>query len=74
MSPYAVINVISKQWQLFKVQIYSRGNYLFNLQDRQTTHFKIILWNGSRWCDKMGRNDQGTRWLGDEMTGDEMTS
>jgi hypothetical protein len=47
MRPQAVINVISKQSQLFEVQIYSRGNYLFNLQNRQNKHVKIILWNGS---------------------------
>jgi hypothetical protein len=28
--------------------------------------------NGIGWCDKRGQNDQGTRWPGDEMTGDEM--
>jgi hypothetical protein len=39
MGPQAVIYVISKQQQLFEVQIYSRGNYLFNLQNRQKTTF-----------------------------------
>jgi hypothetical protein len=72
MRPQAVINVISKQSQLFEVQIYSRGNYLFNLQNRQNKHVKIILWNGSGWWDKRGRKDQGTRCPGDKMTGDEM--
>jgi hypothetical protein len=70
MRPQAVI---SKQWQLLDMQIYSKGNYLFNLKNRHNKHVQIILWNGTGWCDKRGRNDQGTKWPGDEMTGYEMT-
>jgi hypothetical protein len=70
---WAVINVICKQWQLFEVQIYRKGNYLFNLQNRQKTQLKIILWNESGWCDKRGWNDQGTRWPGAKWPGDKRT-
>jgi hypothetical protein len=63
MRPQAVSG---KQCQLFEVQIYSTGNYLFNLQNRQKTHFKIILWNkvyDVTRGDEMtrGRDDQGTK-------------
>jgi hypothetical protein len=33
----------------------------------------LHMWSWIGWCDKRRRNDQGTRWPGDEMTGDEMT-
>jgi hypothetical protein len=55
------------------VQIYSRGNYLFNLQNKQKHILRLIC---EMEVDDVTRGDKMTRARevpGDEMTGDEMT-
>jgi hypothetical protein len=67
MRPQAVINVISKQWQLLEVQYYSRGNYLFHLQTDKIHILRIFC---GMEVDDVTRGDKMTRGRDDRVQND----